>query len=122
MGEKLKENWPVIVFTAIISSLISVGVASAAVKWGKIDDAVSEAEFIEFKTDEEKRNKEILFENKKYVDDSFNNHEAKEQLVFENVKLMIGETKIQNEEILKGLNRVIELSEERITRLENKVY
>lgn len=122
MGDKLKENWLVIVFTVILTSFISIAFTSAAVKWGKIDDAVSETEFKIFLIEEEKRNEKVREDAIEYTNSSFNNHEAKEQLEFANVKLLIKGTQEQNDDILKSLNKIIDLSEKRITRLEDKVY
>lgn len=122
MGDKLKENWIVILFTAFISSAISISVASAAVKWGEIDNAVSESEFVIFKKSEEERNQEIKEETIEYVNSSFNNHEAKEQIIFNNLRSDIGSVKELVGEILDGQKDLIEMSIKRIDRLEDKVY
>lgn len=120
MGEKLKDNWPIIVFTAFISAIFSIGIASAAVKWGKIDDAVSESEFEIFQKEELDRNNKIQAESIKYTDRMMDNHEIKEQLMLNRIENIITLSNEKQDAFLQGQKDLIQSIDSRLKRIEDK--
>lgn len=80
MGEKLKESWQLIIFTAFISSIIAAGVASASEKLGK--DVVTTEEYTKDKIVIYGEIKSAEIRSKDYSDKAINTHEEKEKLMF----------------------------------------
>ena len=114
----IKNKWIEIAINAVISALlIFLGFWLTATNTDarelrkKIDEKASKEEL-----------KNLREEQKDYVDGCFNNHEMKEQLEFNNLKIEIRSVKDLSDQILKGQNELMEMSIKRIDRLEDKVY
>ena len=113
MGEKLKENWYVIVFSCFVASVMSVGITSAWARWNRGDEAILQEDY--------DKDRVIIFEKIDKSKDSANEytitaikaHEEKESIRDKAIEKMF-------EIIIKNQDKILNKHDSRITRLENK--
>lgn len=121
--EKIKNEWRLIIFTAVITGVFGFVGQIFYAQWGKADAAVTQAEFkvLERKMIDTEKALLVKLEEKAsttYVKEAFIQHEIKEQILLQNITNVISLSQEKQEALL----RTQQESQEALLRAQGEAF